>query len=152
MTAINYSAGAQGAVSSLTTPPRRERSVDAQPANGTRSAAAVPDGHAAVQAPRTKSVEEAAKDAAKALKKPDLDSAQAETKASMEAASQQIQGYLRDSGRNLDVFVDESTGYYVAKVVNPTTGEVVRSLPSEETLRIARSIDMMRGALVNQRA
>jgi flagellar protein FlaG len=112
----------------------------------------VPDGHAAVQAPRTKSVEEAAKDAAKALKKPDLDSAQAETKASMEAASQQIQGYLRDSGRNLDVFVDESTGYYVAKVVNPTTGEVVRSLPSEETLRIARSIDMMRGALVNQRA
>ena len=70
----------------------------------------------------------------------------------MQAAAQQIQGYLRQSGRNLNVSVDESTGYYVAKVVNPETGEVVRSLPSEETLRIARSIDQMRGMLVNQRA
>ena len=70
----------------------------------------------------------------------------------MQVAAQQIQGYLRQSGRNLNVSVDESTGYYVAKVVNPETGEVVRSLPSEETLRIARSIDQMRGLLVNQRA
>ena len=70
----------------------------------------------------------------------------------MQAAAQQIQGYLKDSGRNLNVSVDESTGYYVARVVNPETGEVVRSLPSEETLRIARSIDQMRGMLVNQRA
>ena len=74
------------------------------------------------------------------------------TKEVMQAAAQQIQGYLKDSGRNLNVSVDESTGYYVARVVNPETGEVVRSLPSEETLRIARSIDQMRGMLVNQRA
>ena len=74
------------------------------------------------------------------------------TKQVMERASQQIQGYLRESGRNLNVSVDESTGYYVARVVNPETGEVVRSLPSEETLRIARNIDQMRGMLVNQRA
>ena len=70
----------------------------------------------------------------------------------MQAAAKQIQGYLKESGRNLNVSVDESTGYYVAKVVNPETGEVVRSLPSEETLRIARSIDQMRGLLVNQKA
>lgn len=69
----------------------------------------------------------------------------------MQAAARQIQGYLKESGRNLNVSVDESTGYYVARVVNPETGEVVRSLPSEETLRIARSIDQMRGLLVNQR-
>ena len=70
----------------------------------------------------------------------------------MQVAAQQIQGYLRDSGRNLAVTLDESTGKYVARVVNPETGEVVRSLPSEETLRIARNIDQMRGMLVNQRA
>ena len=70
----------------------------------------------------------------------------------MAAAVQQIQGYLKESGRNLNVSVDESTGFYVARVVNPETGEVVRSLPSDETLRIARSIDQMRGMLVNQRA
>ena len=70
----------------------------------------------------------------------------------MAVAAQQIQGYLRDSGRNLNVTVDEATGFYVARVVNPETGEVVRSLPSDETLRIARNIDQMRGMLVNQRA
>jgi flagellar protein FlaG len=70
----------------------------------------------------------------------------------MAAAAAQIQGYLQDSGRNLNVSLDESTGYYVARVVNPETGEVVRSLPSDETLRIARNIDMMRGLLVNQKA
>lgn len=74
------------------------------------------------------------------------------TKEVMQVAAQQIQGYLKESGRNLNVFVDESTGYYVARVVNPETGEVVRSLPSDETLRIARNIDKMRGMLVDQRA
>jgi flagellar protein FlaG len=74
------------------------------------------------------------------------------TKEVMQVAAQQIQGYLKESGRNLNVSVDESTGYYVARVVNPETGEVVRSLPSEETLRIARNIDQMRGMLVNQKA
>ena len=74
------------------------------------------------------------------------------TKEVMAHAAEQIQGYLKESGRNLNVSVDESTGYYVARVVNPETGEVVRSLPSEETLRIARNIDQMRGMLVNQRA
>jgi len=76
----------------------------------------------------------------------------AATKEVMQAAAQQIQGYLRESGRNLNVSVDEVTGYYVARVVNPETGELVRSLPSEEALRIARTITVMSGMLVNQRA
>jgi len=92
---------------------------------------------------------EAAATAAKAKAEVNL---QQYAKEVMQAAALQIQGYLRESGRNLNVSVDEATGYYVARVVNPETGEVVRSLPSEETLRIARSIDMMQGMLVNQRA
>ena len=95
---------------------------------------------------------EAAATAAKAKAEVNLQQYAQATKEVMQAAAQQIQGYLRESGRNLNVSVDESTGYYVARVVNPETGEVVRSLPSEETLRIARNIDMMQGMLVNQRA
>lgn len=95
---------------------------------------------------------EAAAAAAKARAEVDVQRYAQASKEVMQAAARQIQGYLRDSGRNLNVSVDESTGYYVARVVNPETGEVVRSLPSEETLRIARSIDQMRGMLVNQRA
>ena len=94
----------------------------------------------------------AAAEASKARANVDVQQYAQASKEVMAHAAQQIQGYLKESGRNLSVSVDESTGYYVARVVNPETGEVVRSLPSEETLRIARSIDQMRGMLVNQRA
>ena len=95
---------------------------------------------------------EAAAAAAKARAEVNVEQYARATKEVMQVAAQQIQGYLRDSGRNLNVTLDEATGKYVARVVNPETGEVVRSLPSEETLRIARNIDQMRGMLVNQRA
>ena len=95
---------------------------------------------------------EAAAAAAKARAEVNVEQYARATKEVMQVAAQQIQGYLRDSGRNLNVTLDESTGKYVARVVNPETGEVVRSLPSEETLRIARNIDQMRGMLVNQKA
>ena len=95
---------------------------------------------------------EAAATAAKAKAEVNMEQYARATKEVMQVAAQQIQGYLKDSGRNLNVTLDESTGKYVARVVNPETGEVVRSLPSEETLRIARNIDQMRGMLVNQRA
>jgi flagellar protein FlaG len=75
-----------------------------------------------------------------------------QTRDAMQAAVQQIQGYLQDSNRNMNVALDETTGYYVARVTNSQTGEVVRSIPSDETLRIAHNIEMMRGMLVNQRA
>ena len=95
---------------------------------------------------------EAAATAAKARAEVNMEQYARASKEVMQVAAQQIQGYLKDSGRNLNVTLDESTGKYVARVVNPETGEVVRSLPSEETLRIARNIDQMRGMLVNQRA
>jgi flagellar protein FlaG len=109
-----------------------------------------------IQAPppeaAAKSVSDAAKLAATTKADVDVEQYARQTKAVMERAAQQIQGYLQESGRELNVTVDESTGYYVARVTNPQTGEVVRTLPSEETLRIARNIDQMRGMLVNQRA
>lgn len=89
--------------------------------------------------------------AARAKSDVSLESYATASKEVMQVVAQQIQGYLKESGRNLNVRVDESTGRYVARVVNPETGEVVRSLPSDETLRIARNIDQMRGMLVNQK-
>jgi len=101
--------------------------------------------------PKVDAAADAAATAAKAKAEVNVQQYAQASKEVMQAAAKQIQGYLKESGRNLNVSVDESTGYYVARVVNPETGEVVRSLPSEETLRIARSIDQMRGMLVNQR-
>ena len=67
-------------------------------------------------------------------------------------AVEQIQGYLRDSGKNLSVSFDDSADRYVTRVVSSDTGEVVRTIPSEEVLEVARVINEKLGGLINQRA
>jgi len=77
------------------------------------------------------------------------------TREVMQRAADQIRGYLSDSGRDLNVFVDDSAGYYVTTVVNPNSGEVVRQIPPDETLRIARNVQEMpglQGLFVDRRA
>ncbi len=67
-------------------------------------------------------------------------------------AVEQIQGYLKDSGKNLSVTFDDSADRYVTRVVSSDTGEVVRTIPSEEVLEVARAINEKLGGLINQRA
>lgn len=66
------------------------------------------------------------------------------------AAAAAIEQHLRESGRQLLFRVDEVTGQMVVTVTNPETGEVVRQLPSEELLRIARDLAHSKRALVNE--
>jgi len=67
-------------------------------------------------------------------------------------AAADIQQFVQSMGRNLSFSVDESTGYHVVRVVNPNTGELVRQLPSEELLKIARDFQRLNNVLVSQRA
>lgn len=73
----------------------------------------------------------------------------------MQRAADQIKGYLADSGRDLNVVVDDSAGYFVTTVVNPNNGEVVRQIPADEVLRIARNVrelPALQGLFVDRRA
>ena len=63
-----------------------------------------------------------------------------------------IESFLRRNERDLSFSFDNSTGFYVTKVMTESSGEVVRQVPSEEMLRIARNIDQMRGRLVDTSA
>jgi flagellar protein FlaG len=65
-------------------------------------------------------------------------------------AAEQIQSFVQSMGRNLSFSVDETTGYHVVRVVNPSTGELVRQLPSEELLKISRDFQRLNNALVSQ--
>ena len=67
-------------------------------------------------------------------------------------AATQIQNFVQEMGRNLSFTVDETTGYNVVRVMNPETNEVIRQLPSEELLKIARSMEQLNSVLVNQKA
>jgi flagellar protein FlaG len=67
-------------------------------------------------------------------------------------AAADIQQFVQSMGRNLSFSVDEASGYHVVRVVNPNTGELVRQLPSEELLKIARDFQRLNNVLVSQRA
>ena len=68
---------------------------------------------------------------------------------SIEKAIQQIEGFLAETNRKLSVSFDDASNRYITRVINKSTGEVIRTIPEEETLEIVRSV---KGHLVNLRA
>ncbi|MCZ7563163.1 MAG: flagellar protein FlaG [Burkholderiales bacterium] len=52
----------------------------------------------------------------------------------------------------LEFRIDDQTGQTVVRVVDAATQQVLRQIPSEEMLAIARAIDRLQGVLVRQKA
>ena len=52
----------------------------------------------------------------------------------------------------IEFSLDEDTGKMVVRVVDTATQEVLRQIPSEEMLAIARAIDRVNGVIINQQA
>lgn len=53
---------------------------------------------------------------------------------------------------SLEFTVDEDTGTSVVKIVDKETKELIRQIPSEEMLSIAKALDTIKGLLVRQKA
>ncbi len=73
---------------------------------------------------------------AKPAPKPPVE--QATTSEAVKAAAEQIASYLKDSSRELEFRLDEGSGQMVVTVRDATTGDVIRQIPGEEVLRLAR--------------
>jgi flagellar protein FlaG len=86
------------------------------------------------------------------IKPSNVDASSQPTREVVAKAAAEIQQFVQSMGRNLSFSVDETTGYNVVRVVNPSTGELVRQLPSEELLKIARDFQRLNNVLVSQRA
>jgi flagellar protein FlaG len=72
--------------------------------------------------------------------------------ARVRAAAAQIEAFLRSSGRELSFRVDAATDRVVVSVIEPATGEVIRQIPGDDALTLARSLRARRsvaGALVD---
>ena len=93
-----------------------------------------------------------AKVAATEIKPSGVHEAAQPTREVVEQAARDIQSFVQKMGRNLNFSIDESTGYHVVRVINPDTGELVRQLPSEELLKIARDFERLNHVLVSQKA
>lgn len=67
----------------------------------------------------------------------------------IEAAVQRLNEFVTDSRRNLEFRVDDGSGRTIITVVNSNTGEVVRQIPAEEVLALARNLRQSSAALLN---
>ncbi len=58
----------------------------------------------------------------------------------VKAAVEQIESYLKASRRELQFQVDEDSGDVVVQVRDAATGEVIRQIPGEDAVRMARAL------------
>ena len=71
----------------------------------------------------------------------------------LKSAVAAINKAMQQSNQALEFSVDTDTHRTVVKMVDTSTGELIRQFPSEETLAISRGIDQFqRGLLLKQKA
>ena len=75
----------------------------------------------------------------------------------LEAAVSQVADYVQNVQRNLSFSIDQDSGHTVVKVIDSDSEEVIRQIPSEELLALARRLrDMdskdVKGVLVQSSA
>ena len=68
------------------------------------------------------------------------------------AAVEKLNEAMAASSQSLKFEIDEDTKQIVVKIIDQGTDEVVRQIPTEEALQMAKSIDKMQGLLIRQTA
>jgi len=67
-------------------------------------------------------------------------------------AVKDINKAMEDRAQGLEFSVDPDTDRTVVKIIDKQTQDVIRQIPSEETLQIAKSLDKASGLLIRQKA
>lgn len=75
-----------------------------------------------------------------------------EQKQQVEAAVKAVKEFIQPMAGNLEFQMDEETDQLVIKIVDSSSGELIRQIPSEEMLEIAKALDRLQGLLVRQKA
>lgn len=70
----------------------------------------------------------------------------------LQEAVKEVAKVVTPKANNLQFSIDQSTGRTLVKVVDGSTGDVIRQIPSEEMLDIAKNIERMQGLLMRQKA
>jgi flagellar protein FlaG len=84
------------------------------------------------------------------LPKTNVKEASQELRDAAETAMKDIQHFISSQASSVRISKDQTSGHMVVQLVDPSTGEVIRTLPSEELLRLARSFEMLGNKMVHQ--
>lgn len=74
------------------------------------------------------------------------------TREQVNQAVEAINKTIQSASQNLEFSVDGDTSGVVVKVVDQQTRQVLRQIPTEEALEIAKSLDKLQGLLIKQTA
>jgi flagellar protein FlaG len=76
----------------------------------------------------------------------------APTREEVAAAVKHINQSMPASSQTLEFSIDDDSKQTIVKIVDQSTKEVVRQIPSAEAVEIAKSLDKMLGRLISQKA
>lgn len=75
------------------------------------------------------------------------------SEAQLQGALDKINQAMRQNNTNLEFSIDQESKQMLIKVVDSSTGEIIRQFPSKEILAISESIDQFqKGLLIKQKA
>jgi flagellar protein FlaG len=111
-----------------------------------RMPAVTPRANVGGTSPKVGGVVEEAENAAKAQVLPPQ---AAPSPDAVQAAASQIESWLKSAGRELEFRVDEGSGQMVVSVRDASSGELIRQIPGEAVLRMARQLKDSKPSLVN---
>jgi flagellar protein FlaG len=78
--------------------------------------------------------------------------APAATKEQVEQAAARVKEVLRGTTSRLEIEIDPDLHKAVIKILNGESGEIIRQIPSQELLDLAKHLDDPKGLLIRERA
>lgn len=81
--------------------------------------------------------------------------AAAQTPANAEELSKLVKtvnDFVKPFNSSLEFNIDQDSGQTIVKIMDTSTKEVIKQIPSEEMLALAKALDQLKGLLVTQKA
>jgi flagellar protein FlaG len=76
----------------------------------------------------------------------------AQQKAQVKQVTQQINEFMESHSIQLNFSVDQELSQIVVKVREKHTGKLIRQIPSEEALRLSKTMEALQGMLIKHKA
>ncbi|GHU37874.1 hypothetical protein AGMMS50256_36400 [Betaproteobacteria bacterium] len=70
----------------------------------------------------------------------------------LQSVVEKIQEFVSKAASDIKFSIDEDSGRTVVKVIDRTTQDVIRQIPSQEMLDLAQAMDKLQGLLIKQKA
>lgn len=70
----------------------------------------------------------------------------------LDQAVKAVSDFIKQANNSLAFSVDDESGTTIVKVIDNDTKEVIKQIPSEEMLAIAKALDSIKGLLIHQKA